>query len=80
MWLSDALGWIQEIIQSHMGYRREKERAKNPAPKKLIFFRGVLCHLSWVARMLMFVVDGVSEGQFDQVLQTGEQLCFCWLA
>ncbi|KAF9441655.1 Piwi-domain-containing protein [Macrolepiota fuliginosa MF-IS2] len=50
--IDDLKAMCKEVIQTHISYRQQKEGAKNPAPRKLIFFR-----------------DGVSEGQFDQVLQ-----------
>ena len=56
----------------YMRYREgvEKKGARNAAPKRIIFYRGLcasLCHLL----LTQGLADGVSEGQFKQVLEQG---------
>jgi hypothetical protein len=62
---------LQEILGSHMDYKKNKEKATQEAPRKLIFFRGV--KLIFEPDVLADCIsDGVSEGQFGQVLETGK--------
>jgi len=35
----DLKSMCKDILQSHIGYRADREKAKNPQPRKLIFFR-----------------------------------------
>jgi len=57
-----------------MGYRKAREKVDNPAPRKLIFFRGSVISLSIFMHhdLIVFKLDGVSEGQFAQVLERGK--------
>ena len=48
-----------------------EKRPGNPDPKRLIFFRGKPFHLFECSTVLIMRVDGVSEGQFQQVLDIG---------
>lgn len=58
----------------YMRYREvvEKQGAGNAAPKRIIFYRGIV-HRSLSIEYLWSLVpsDGVSEGQFKQVLEQG---------
>ena len=56
-----------------MGYRKAREKVDSPAPKKLIFFRGLVISLFIFMHhdLIVFKSDGVSEGQFAQVLEKG---------
>jgi len=71
----------QEILSQHMGYRKAREKADSPAPKKLIFFRGSVISLSIfiMSNLIAFKSDGVSEGQFAQVLEMGKRQDPCEL-
>jgi eukaryotic translation initiation factor 2C len=51
-----------------MGYRKEAEKVANPAPKRIIFYRGESCPFIIRLKWLTMYTDGVSEGQFKQVL------------
>jgi len=58
-----------------MRYREvmEKKIGASAAPKRIIFYRGLslLPRVHLVSSDLYFYVDGVSEGQFKQVLELG---------
>lgn len=60
-----------------MGYRRmaEKKGAADVAPKRIIFYRGWYFHISKLCLPQTWI-DGVSEGQFEQVLRLGLQYSF----
>lgn len=57
-----------------MGYRRVKEKKDNYMPKRIIFYRGMLSLLVSFYQEASYSIDGVSEGQFKQVLDDGEYL------
>lgn len=70
----------QEILSQHMGYRKAREKVDSPAPKKLIFFRGLVISLFIFMHhdLIVFKSDGVSEGQFAQVLEKGKSRDLLW--
>jgi eukaryotic translation initiation factor 2C len=61
------------VLQMYMRYREmaEKKAAGNTAPKRIIFYRGRIRSSLLLASPLTLPVDGVSEGQFKQVLEQG---------
>lgn len=62
-----------------MGYRRaaEKKGSADVAPKRIIFYRGWYFHISNLPLLKPQTwIDGVSEGQFEQVLRLGLQYPF----
>lgn len=62
------------MIDMYINYRRNVEKKPNPQPKRIIFYRGELSYIlsRWSRFDVASVVDGVSEGQFRQVLEHGE--------
>ena len=44
------------------------------APKRILFYRGMHVCRGAVRPQLMYCLDGVSEGQFKQVLEIGKSL------
>jgi eukaryotic translation initiation factor 2C len=67
----------------YMRYREvmEKKAGGSAAPKRIIFYRGssLFPHVYIGFRLIFFVVDGVSEGQFKQVLELGAPFLQCLL-
>lgn len=65
-------GLMQDILKNYIGYRSSQEKQANPNPKRLIFFRGMtlFCPILGSWRFTCYL-DGVSEGQFQQVLDNG---------
>lgn len=61
----------KNVMTLYMGYREQMEQKKDKAPKRIIFYRGALLSLS--RRFSGIRIDGVSEGQFKQVLEQGRQ-------
>jgi hypothetical protein len=57
----------------YMRYREIAERkgAGNAAPKRIIFYRGQLFSVNAPSVFNSIFADGVSEGQFKQVLEQG---------
>ncbi|KAJ7665548.1 Piwi domain-containing protein [Mycena rosella] len=67
------------VLSMYMKHRdmAEKKAAGNTAPKRIIFYRGGFDLTSSFNLSLTLLSDGVSEGQFKQVLEQGErQLVF----
>lgn len=57
-----------------MSYRENVEKAGNAkVPKRLIYFRGMGFHIASKPKMTFLDIDGVSEGQFQQVLESNEK-------
>jgi len=54
----------------YIGYRSSQEKQANPNPKRLIFYRGMTFVIFAQLRLTRYL-DGVSEGQFQQVLDIG---------
>lgn len=55
-----------------MAYRRDMEKKPNYQPKRIIFYRGQCDFFACVVDSAYTVfLDGVSEGQFKQVLDYG---------
>jgi hypothetical protein len=55
-----------------MKYRDKVEKkGANTAPKRIIFYRGWLFEYSLACLNASVYIDGVSEGQFSQVLEQG---------
>jgi hypothetical protein len=55
-----------------MSYREFAEKVKPSAPKRLIFYRGTCNSCSILGSAYDSCLDGVSEGQFQQVLDNGK--------
>lgn len=62
---------LQHCLNNYVNYRRAVEKAPKLKPQRLIFFRGE--HSAFVGGGLGLtkccVTDGVSEGQFSQVIE-----------
>lgn len=54
-----------------MGYRKFVEK-KDPAPRRIILYRGKVDKLGACSVLMPCFLDGVSEGQFKHVLERGE--------
>ena len=57
-----------------MGYRKSIEKKANLAPKRLIFYRGMSFHCIIERTRNSQFLDGVSEGQFQTVLDEGTSI------
>ena len=66
-----------------MRYREvmEKKAGGSAAPKRIIFYRGsyLFPYVYIRFRLIILCVDGVSEGQFKQVLEKGVPFHRCLL-
>lgn len=78
--LLSAYGYIlspsyhQEILKKYIGYRSHVEKTQQNAlnPKRIIFYRGSFFQFLLISLSHHALIDGVSEGQFGQVLDQGE--------
>ena len=61
------------MLEMYIGYRRAAEKKPSPEPKRIIFYRGpsTLNRFVGVGTDWPGVVDGVSEGEFQQVIDLG---------
>ncbi|TFY72934.1 hypothetical protein EVG20_g92 [Dentipellis fragilis] len=68
--IEDLESMTSYILSMYMQYRQHVEKKANPAPKRIIFFRGIVLFRtgSAVSPLTWVYADGVSEGQFQQVL------------
>lgn len=77
---SDCL-CLQRMLRMYMQYRQMVEKKPNPAPKRIIFYRGKrhinVLHAPLASDAFVRPTDGVSEGQFKQVLDFGEFATRC---
>lgn len=60
---------VQRGLETYMSYRAKVEHVRSPAPKRLIFYRGMQFHfyINLYRSMTILNSDGVSEGEFQQV-------------
>lgn len=67
---------LKDVLQKFMQYRKMVEKQTAVAPKRLIFFRGEPFCL-YLFHFRRCCTDGVSEGQFQQVLDQGKLSTSC---
>lgn len=65
----------QDVLEKYKHYRQhvEKKTAEYLNPKRLLFYRGLSlrCREVYNHSLIFNRIDGVSEGEFDQVLKQG---------
>lgn len=63
---------LQGLLELYMGYRKNVEKKPDSAPKRIIFFRGkFIAPLVFLLLLTNWLVDGVSEGEYEHVLEIG---------